>query len=67
MRDIETKLTCPKCNRPIPIKVRDMVPGSSKSCPHGCGALLEFSGDDGRKTQAALNDLERAFRRLGGR
>ena len=27
---------------------------------------FEFS-DDGRKAQAALDDLERAFRRLGGR
>jgi hypothetical protein len=67
MRDIEANVTCPSCKRPIPIKVREMVPGTSRICPHGCGATLRFSGDDGRKAQAALDDLERAFRRLGGR
>jgi hypothetical protein len=67
MHDMEATATCPNCNRPIPIKVREMVPGTSRSCPHGCGATLTFSGDDGRKAQSALDDLERAFRRLGGR
>jgi hypothetical protein len=67
MRDIEAKVTCPNCKRPIQIKVREMVPGTSRNCPHACGATLKFSGDDGRKAQAALDDLVRTFQRLGGR
>ena len=67
MHDLKAKLTCPNCNRSITIKVREMVPGRAKACPHGCGATLNFTGDDGRKVQHALDDLERTIRRLGGR
>lgn len=67
MRDLETDLNCPGCKRAMRIKVKEMVPGTSKRCPFGCGATIKFSGDDGRKLQGALDDLERTFRRLGGR
>lgn len=67
MRDMETKMACPGCRRQFRIKVREMVPGRSKSCPYSCGATLNFTGDDGRKVQAALDRLERTLRSLGRR
>jgi hypothetical protein len=67
MRDLEMKVNCPGCDRPFNLKVTEMVPGRSKRCPYGCGATLQFSGDDGRKTQAALDDLGRTLRRFGRR
>ena len=67
MKDLEMKVNCPGCDRPLTVKVKEMVPGRSKACPYGCGANLQFSGDDGRKTQAALDNLGRALRRLGRR
>ncbi len=67
MHDLEAKVSCPNCKRSIAIKVREIVPGRSKACPHGCGATLNFTGDDGRNAQSALDELERTIRRLGGR
>lgn len=65
MKDLETKVNCPGCGRPLNLKLKEMVPGRSKLCPSGCGATLQFSGGDGRKTQAALDELGRALRRFG--
>jgi hypothetical protein len=67
MHDIETKLRCPKCKRPLALKLRELIPGTTKTCPHGCGATLEFTGDDGRKVQGALDNVSRALQRIGRR
>ena len=49
MIELEVKVPCPQCKRPIPMKVREMVPGGSRACPNGCGATITFTGDDGQK------------------
>lgn len=61
--DLEAKLKCPACGRQLTIKVRAMVPGRSTSCP-SCHAPISFAGDDGRKPQRALDDLQRALKKL---
>lgn len=63
MKDIENEIKCPNCGRRLRIKVKEMIPGTSKRC--ACGCQIKFTGDDGRKVQRALDDLERALRRLG--
>lgn len=67
MRDLEANVKCPNCGKPIRVKVREMVPGRSRACPHQCGATIRFTGDDGRKVQKALDDLERTIQRFGRR
>jgi hypothetical protein len=63
MRDLYAEIECPNCGHSIRIKVKEMVPGRSKRCPC-CATAIEFSGDDGRKVQRALNDFERELKRL---
>ena len=62
MADLTTEIRCPKCNRKLSINVKEMVPGHAKYCT--CGCEIRFSGDDGRKAQQALDDLERKLRRV---
>lgn len=62
MQDLTAEINCPSCNRKVRIKVRDMVPGRSKRL--SCGCTIQFSGDDGRQVQRALDDLSRQLRRL---
>lgn len=57
-------VACPKCARKLTVAVADMHPGNHKVCP-GCSTRIEFKGDDGRKAQAALDDLERTLKQLG--
>jgi transcription elongation factor Elf1 len=64
MQDLETDFECPNCKRKITIKVKEMVPGQTKNCP-SCGLVIRFSGDDGRKVQRALDDLQKTLKRLG--
>jgi hypothetical protein len=45
------------------LKVKEMVPGTKKRCP-GCGTGISFAGDDGRKTQRALDNLEKGIKNL---
>lgn len=61
--DLEFDLTCPKCKRKSKQKVKQMIPGSSRSCPY-CGTLFQFTGDDGRKAQKALDDLEKTIKNM---
>ena len=63
MPDLEAKVTCPNCGHQIKIKVKEMVPGRTKSCPY-CHATINFTGDDGRKAQKALDDLEKSLKKL---
>ena len=64
MKDLETEISCPSCQRKITIKVKEMVPGQTKNCP-SCGLVIRFSGDDGRKAQRALDDLQKTLKSLG--
>jgi transcription elongation factor Elf1 len=66
MKDLEADLQCPNCRRKLKIKVKEMVPGHTKPCPY-CGLEIQFTGDDGRKAQKALDDLQRTFKRFSKR
>lgn len=63
MKDLSVNIQCPGCHRQAPIKVREMIPGGTRDCPN-CGAKFRFAGDDGRKIQKALDDLEKEVKRL---
>ena len=56
-------MRCPFCKKKFEQKIEDMRPGKSRSCPY-CSAKIEFTGDDGRKAQKAIDDLKRSFDRL---
>jgi len=64
MPKLRAEVPCPNCNRKFKIRVEDMRPGNSRSCP-SCGVTINFRGDDGRKTQKALDDLEKTMKKLG--
>ena len=66
MTEMRVDVRCPCCGHRASNRVREMVPGRSKRCPH-CSTMFEFSGDDGRQTQRALDDLERTLKRLSGK
>lgn len=63
MKDLYADIECPNCGQRARIEVREMVPGRSKDCPH-CEAVFEFSGEDGRRAQRALDELEGQLKRL---
>ena len=63
MKKLAVDVECASCHRKIPMRVEEMVPGRSRRCP-SCGVTLKFTGDDGRKAQKALDDLERTLRNL---
>ncbi len=58
MEKLEFDIECPNCHITIRQRVEDMRPGKSKKCS-SCGMILKFTGDDGRKIQKSLDDLER--------
>lgn len=59
--ELKTDITCPQCHRKLPVRVAEMVPGRERKC--GCGLTIKFKGDDGRKAQKALDDLQRSLNR----
>jgi hypothetical protein len=59
---LETEVQCPSCKRKIKIKAEEMIPGKKKTCP-SCCAEITFSGDDGRKIQKAIDDLEKNIKK----
>lgn len=63
MKDLTADIECLGCGHKVTIKVREMVPGRTKNCPY-CAAKFRFTGDDGRKVQRGLDDLERQLRKL---
>jgi transcription elongation factor Elf1 len=63
MQDLKVKIQCPNCQHSAQIKVKEMVPGYTKNCP-SCGAQFNSKGDDGRKVQQALDDLNHTLKRL---
>ena len=64
--DLKHNIKCPSCSRAVMVYVREMVPGASKRCPHCRAGVIRFAGDDGRRAQRSLNDLERSLKNLGG-
>ncbi|NVJ15183.1 hypothetical protein [Myxococcus sp. AM010] len=62
--DLTLPIECPSCGRKREIKARDAAPGTTVTCK-GCGASIRLEGDDMRKAQKALDDLAKAFKRLG--
>lgn len=63
MTKLRAEVKCPSCSRKVTIRVEEMVPGRSRRCP-ACDTVFKFSGDDGRRVQKALDDLERTLRDL---
>lgn len=61
--DFDVNPNCPSCEKEMPLKVQELVPGSSIECPN-CGVTIEFSGDDGRDVKKALDDVEKSFKYL---
>ena len=64
MDKLEMEITCPSCGRKFKQRVEEMRPGKSRTCP-GCGTQINFTGDDGRKAQKGLDDLEKSLKKLG--
>ena len=62
--ELEAKIECPECGRQVTVKVKEMVPGRTKNCPN-CKVLFQFTGDDGRKAQIAVDDLLRKIKKIG--
>lgn len=60
---LEFDLACPNCGRKMKQKVEKMRPGNSRLCP-SCGTRIEFSGDDGRKAQKAIDDLKKTIKKV---
>jgi len=62
VKKLEFDLQCPNCHGKFKQKVEDMRPGQSRSCPY-CATIIEFTGDDGREAQRAIDNLTRAMKR----
>jgi len=60
---LEHDLDCPHCKRAFRQKLEEMRPGAIRICPH-CEIRIEFTGDDGRKAQRVLDDLQRELQSL---
>jgi DNA-directed RNA polymerase subunit RPC12/RpoP len=60
---LEADLNCPNCGGKFKQRIEDMRPGRSRVCPH-CSARIQFTGDDGRKAQKAIDDLEKELKKL---
>ena len=66
MNELEAAISCPNCQRKIKIKIKEMIPGRTRNCPF-CGVVIRFSGDDGRKVQNALDDLQKTIKHFSGK
>jgi uncharacterized C2H2 Zn-finger protein len=62
MAKLQLDLQCPSCHRKFKQKVEDMRPSKSCHCPY-CDTVIEFTGDDGRQIQKAVDDLKRTLKR----
>lgn len=58
------EIPCPECKTKIKLVMGKLYPGNKVTCP-GCSATIEFTGDDMRRAQASLEELDRALKRLG--
>jgi predicted Zn finger-like uncharacterized protein len=59
--DLKVDLTCPNCKGKFKLKVSQLFPGTSVSCPF-CKTVFQFTGDDGREIQEAFGDLEKTIK-----
>ena len=59
--DLVADIDCPSCKRKLSLKIKEMVPGRTKKCL-GCNTTIEFSGDDGRRTQRAIDSFEKKLK-----
>ncbi len=60
---LEVDIQCPNCRTKIKTRVETMRPGQKKTC-HRCVSGITFTGDDGRKAQKAVDDIERKLKRM---
>jgi len=60
---LEAPIQCTSCNKTHNVKLEKMRPGGSIKC--SCGTTIKFKGDDMRKAQKALDDLERTLNNFG--
>lgn len=63
--DLEASFSCQGCGAKLTVKLKEMYPGNSVTC--ACGAKANFTGDDMREAQAALDKLTRQLERLGAK
>jgi transcription initiation factor IIE alpha subunit len=63
---LEFNLECPNCKAKMVQTVEGMRPGAGRTCPK-CGAVIRFTGDDGRKAQKALDDLTSTIKRISSK
>lgn len=61
--DMKANITCETCGKVFPVKLKEMFPGNSVTC--ACGTKITFRGDDMRKAQTAMSDLEKALKKFG--
>lgn len=62
-KDLILPLKCP-CGQEIKVNARTAAPGTVLTCPK-CQAKITLAGDDMRKAQKAMDDLKKAFEKLG--
>ena len=60
---LEIDIYCSQCGKRHKQRVEQMRPGNVGHCP-SCGIAIEFTGDDGRKTQKAFDDLDKTLKKL---
>lgn len=60
---LDFDIQCPNCGRKFKQRVEEMRPGRTRNCP-GCRLPIEFTGDDGARTQRALDDFTRKLKNL---
>ena len=56
---------CPSCKKDIVIRLKEMIDGKTKKCPHCNDGLVEFKGSGGAQVQKAMDDLKKSLRDLG--
>lgn len=55
--------SCPNCNHKLQIELNQMYQGNYTICPN-CEAQINFEGDDGRKTQKAMDDFSKSLKQM---
>lgn len=57
---LKADLKCPNCNKQFNMRVENLHPGNSYRCSN-CHTTIQFTGDDGREVQKALDDLQKTI------
>lgn len=60
---IKAPIICPHCGAKNEFQLSDMHPGNSIPCVN-CQNVFQFEGDDMRKAQKALDDLDKSLKKL---